>query len=162
MKIVTGVELEHDPLYLQKRKYHTKDGIDQLIGFHPNCIQKAIADNKEVVKEEAKRISVDLELPIFDDVEYKLEGQILKINIGEPKMKPLMQHMGALLMKCGSGLIDTSGWLSFVSSDSNDIRNSRNQQCHYNYFQNSNDKKALELFKAVLSGTNSIFDYLKK
>ena len=162
MKIVTGVELEHDPLYLQKRKYHTKDGIDQLIGFHPNCIQKAIEDNKEVIKEEAKRISVDLELPIFDDVEYKLEGQILKINIGEPKMQPLMQHIGALLIDCGSGLIDKSGWLSFVSSDSNDIRNSRNQQCHYNYFQNSNDKKALELFKAVLSGTNSIFDYLQK
>ena len=90
--------------------------------------------------EETKRISVDLELPIFDDVEYKLAGQILKINIGEPKMKPLMRHMGVLLMKCGSGLIDTkSGWLSFVSSDSNDIRNSRNQNCHYDYFQKSND-----------------------
>ena len=73
-------------------------------------------------------------------------------------MKPLMQHMGALLMKCGSGLIDTkSGWLSFVSSDSN----SKNQQCHYDYFQKSNDKEALELFKAVLSGTDSILDYLE-
>ena len=38
MKIVTGVELEHDAVYLQKRKYHTKDGIDDLIGFNPNCI----------------------------------------------------------------------------------------------------------------------------
>ena len=26
--------------YLQKRKYHTKDGIDDLIGFNPNCIKK--------------------------------------------------------------------------------------------------------------------------
>ena len=37
MKIVTGVELERDRLYLQKRKYHAKDGIDDLIGFNPNC-----------------------------------------------------------------------------------------------------------------------------
>jgi len=28
MEIVTGVELAHDPVYLLKRKYHSKDGID--------------------------------------------------------------------------------------------------------------------------------------
>jgi len=114
-----------------------------------------------MAKQDAKRISVDLE-PIFDDVEYKLAGQILKINIGDPKMKPLMRHMGALVMKCGSGLIDTSGWISFVSSDSDDIKNARNQNCHYDYFQKSNDSEALELFKAVLSGTDSVLDYLQK
>jgi hypothetical protein len=38
MEIVTGVKLEHDPIYLKKRKYHTPDGIDDLIGFNPNCI----------------------------------------------------------------------------------------------------------------------------
>jgi len=38
MEIVTGVKLEHDPIYLQKRKMHTPDGIDDLIGFNPNCI----------------------------------------------------------------------------------------------------------------------------
>ena len=114
--------------------------------------------------EQAKQISADLELPIFDDVEYKLEGQILKINIRDPKMKPIVRHIGSLLTKCGvgsgrSGLIDTkSGWISFVSSNSN----SRTQQCHYDYFQKSNDIEALELFKAVLSGTDSIFDYLQK
>jgi len=119
--------------------------------------------NVVATKEEEKRIPADLELPIFDDVEYKLAGQILKINIyRDPKMKHLMRHMGALLMKCGSGLIDTkSGWLSFVSSDSDDIKNARNQQCHYDYFQKSNDSEALELFKAVLSGTDSILDYLE-
>ena len=73
-------------------------------------------------------------------------------------MKPLTRHMGALLMKCGSGLIDTkSGWISFVSSNSN----SRNQQCHYDYFQKSNDSEAFELFQAVLGGTDSILDYLQ-
>jgi len=112
--------------------------------------------------EQAKRISADLELPIFDDVEYKLEGQILKINIRDPKMKPLMRYIGSLGSKCGTGLIDTkSGWLIFVSSDSDNIRNARNQQCHYDYFQKSNDSEALELFKAFLSGTDSILDYLQ-
>ncbi len=78
-------------------------------------------------------------------------------------MKPIMRHIGSLLTKCGSGsgrsgLIDTkSGWISFVSSNSN----SRTQQCHYGYFQKSNDSEAFELFKAVLSGTDSILDYLE-
>jgi len=175
MKVITGIELEHDAVYLDKREWHAKDGIDDLIGFNPNCTPEGalalVADNPEELAkqeakrkqisadlEQAKRISADLELPIFDDVHYKLEGQILKINIGDPKMKPLMRHIGALLMKCGSGLIDAkSGWISFVSSNSN----SRNQQCHYDYFQKSNDSEALELFKAVLSGTDSILDYLE-
>ena len=38
MKIVTGVELEHDAVYLQKRKWDMKFGIDETIGFNPNCI----------------------------------------------------------------------------------------------------------------------------
>ena len=50
MKIVTAVELEHDAVYLQKRKYHTKDGIDDLIGFNPNCI------HEELIKQEAKKL----------------------------------------------------------------------------------------------------------
>ena len=38
MEIVTGIELEHDPIYLSKRKMHIPDGTDDLIGFNPNCI----------------------------------------------------------------------------------------------------------------------------
>ena len=38
MLIVTGIKLETDPVYLKKRKYHAKDGIDDLIGFNANCI----------------------------------------------------------------------------------------------------------------------------
>jgi hypothetical protein len=38
MEIVTGVKLEHDPIYLRKRKMHTPDGMDDLIGFNPNCV----------------------------------------------------------------------------------------------------------------------------
>ena len=39
MEIVAGIELEHDPIYLSKRKMHIPDGTDDLIGFNPNCIQ---------------------------------------------------------------------------------------------------------------------------
>ena len=39
MEVVTGITLENDPVYLQKRKMHLKDGIDDLIGFNPNCIK---------------------------------------------------------------------------------------------------------------------------
>ena len=78
-------------------------------------------------------------------------------------MKPLMRHIASLQAKCGSGLITGKrwDWLSFVSSNSDNIRNSNNQQCHYDYYKSSNDNEAFELFKAVLSGTDSILDYLK-
>ena len=36
MEIVAGVKLEHDTIYLRKRKMHTHDGMDDLIGFNPN------------------------------------------------------------------------------------------------------------------------------
>ena len=161
MKIVTGVELEHDPEHLKRRKQYF---IDDLIGFNPNCIHKVIADNKEVLKEEVKRISADLELPIFDDLHYQLEGQTLKINIGDmvdPKMEPLKRHHDSLQKKCGSNLIDQLGWLSFISNETRGIQNDRVQHCYYNYFKDSNDKQAFDLFKAVLNEANSIFDYLQ-
>ena len=167
MKIVAGVELERDAAYLQKRKYHTKDGIDDLIGFNPNCTLEALAfanNPEEMAKQDANGISADVEIHIVDDVHYQKEGQILIVYTGDPKMKPLNRHMGGLMMKCGLGLITgkKKDWLSFVSSESNDIKKARNQNCHYDYFQKSNDKQALELFKDVLSGTDSILDYLQK
>ena len=39
MEVITGIKLENDPVYLQKRKMHLKDGIDDLIGFNTNCIK---------------------------------------------------------------------------------------------------------------------------
>jgi hypothetical protein len=39
MKIVTDVDLAYDPIYMNKRKFHISDGIDDLIGFNPNCIK---------------------------------------------------------------------------------------------------------------------------
>ena len=40
MEVVTGVKLENDPIYLQKRKYHMKDGFDSLIGFNAHCLSE--------------------------------------------------------------------------------------------------------------------------
>ena len=42
MQVVTGVKLEHDPIYLYKRKYHMKDGFDSLIGFNAHCLLENI------------------------------------------------------------------------------------------------------------------------
>ena len=44
MKVITGVELEYDAQYMWLRKsnglwYGVRDGIDDLIGFNPNCIK---------------------------------------------------------------------------------------------------------------------------
>jgi tetratricopeptide (TPR) repeat protein len=49
MKIVTGVELEFDPMYLQKRRYQIGKsyGIDELIGFPPNCTLEALKTETE-------------------------------------------------------------------------------------------------------------------
>ena len=171
MKIITGVELAYDPKYLKKREYQLGKsyGVDELIGFNPNCTLEALAINPEEVVEKAKlkqveRISDDKEIQIVDGVQYQIEGQILKVYTGDSKMKPLNRHMGGLMMKCGLGLITgkKKDWLSFVSSESNNIKKARNQNCHYDYFKKSNDKQALDLFKDVLSGTDSILDYLQK
>jgi hypothetical protein len=45
MKILTGVELEHDPVYLSWRKKSMRQGVDQLVGFNPNCTLEALANN---------------------------------------------------------------------------------------------------------------------
>ncbi len=171
MKIVTDVELESDPVYLQKRRYQIGKsyGIDELIGFPPNCTLEALTINPEttaekVKLEQAKPISGDGEIHIVDGVQYQIEGQILKVYTGDSKMKPLNRHMGGLMMKCGSGLITgkKKDWLSFVSSESNDIKKARNQNCHYQYFQKSKDSEAFDLFNAISSSTDSILDQLEK
>lgn len=97
---------------------------------------------------------------MLNGVEYKMEEQILKIHTGDSKMKPLNRHMGGLMMKCGSGLISGTkkDWLSFVRSNSDDIKSVRNQNCHYQYFQKSNDSEAFELFEAISNGTLSILN----
>ena len=213
MKIVTAVELEHDAVYLQKRKYHTKDGIDDLIGFNPNCI------HEELIKQEAKQIEASSKLSIFelegktfnlklDKVDFietrpfKLERdkkylkpfqlhkafifgnlrtrsdntqkinfhtlvfkqdgtlQRLTINLGDRTVNLFKQHSDSLQKKCGSELMNEWGWLSFIS-ETTSFEEASEQQCHYDYFKEANDKEAWELFQAFLGGTNSILDYLQ-
>ena len=220
MKIVTCVELEHDPEHLERRKQYF---IDDLIGFNPNCI------HEELAKQEAKRIEAISKLSIFelegetfnliiDKIDYfteirpfKLErdkkylqpwqlhkaiittnlikkkgknyltkklntlvfkqgdtkDQRLVIHVDDPTVEPLKRHSDTLQKKCGLGedpddakLLNKWGWLSFISK-TNDMKKAQNQQCHYDYFKEANDKESWELFQAVLGGTNLILDYLR-
>ena len=80
----------------------------------------------------------------------------LVINVGEMSLE---RHSDSLQKKCGPKVMEW-GWLSFISQ-TNDIVNARSQQCIHDYFKEANDKGSFELFKAVLSGTDSILDYLK-
>jgi hypothetical protein len=87
----------------------------------------------------------------------------LLINVSEmtdPEMNPFKRHRESLQKKCGVGLMDEWDWLSFITKTS-DIKTAKNQQCHYNYFKEVNDREAFELFQAVLGGTDSILDYLQ-
>jgi hypothetical protein len=88
------------------------------------------------------------------------EEQKLVINVDNRQMNHLRMHRKPLRKKCGFGLMDEWGWLSFIS-ETNDVKNAMNQQCHYDYFKQANDKQAWELFQAVLGGTDSILDYLE-
>ena len=87
----------------------------------------------------------------------------LSINVSEmtdPEMNPFKRHRKPLQKKCGVGLMDEWDWLSFITKTS-DIKTAKNQQCHYDYFKEANDKPAWELFQAVLGGTDSILGYLQ-
>ena len=87
----------------------------------------------------------------------------LLINVSEmtdPEMNPFKRHREPLQKECGLGLMDEWDWLSFITKTS-DIKIAKNQQCHYDYFKEVNDREAFELFQAVLGGTDSILDYLQ-
>ena len=86
--------------------------------------------------------------------------QKLVIHVDDRTVRPLKRHSDTLQKKCGSELVNEWGWLSFISK-TNYMEMARNQQCHYDYFKEANDKEAWELFQAVLGGTNSILDYLQ-
>jgi len=87
------------------------------------------------------------------------QEQKLVINVDTPIAKPLARHKDSLEKKCGPKSMEW-GWLTFISQ-TNDIKIAKNQQCHYDYFKEANDKEAWELFQAVLGGTDSILGYLQ-
>ena len=87
------------------------------------------------------------------------QEQKLVINVDTPRAKPLARHKDSLEKKCGLKSMEW-GWLTFISQ-TNDIKSAKNQQCHYDYFKEANDKPAWELFQTVLGGTDSILGYLQ-
>ena len=88
------------------------------------------------------------------------QEQRLVIHVDDQTVEPLKRHSDSLQKKCGSELMNEWGWLSFISK-TNDTEKASEQQCHYDYFKEANDKEAWELFQTVLGGTNSILDYLE-
>ena len=98
----------------------------------------------------------------FSTLVFKQAGdqeQRLVINLDHPTLRSLKRHIDSLQKKCGKGLMEW-GWLSFIS-ETNDIEDAKNQQCHYDYFKDAHDQPAWELFQTVLGGTDSILDYLQ-
>ena len=68
------------------------------------------------------------------------------IHLDDPALEPLRRHSDSLQKKCGLGedpddakLLNKWGWLSFISK-TNDMEKAQNQQCHYDYFKEANDK----------------------
>jgi hypothetical protein len=125
-------------------------------------------DNSELHKAEingslnlSSSKQIDLKTLVFQQATDKANR--LSINVGDltpPEMNPFKRHRDTLQKKCGMGLMNQYDWLSFISETS-DIKNAKNQQCHYDYFKEANDEEAFELFQAVLGGTNSILSYLQ-
>ena len=98
----------------------------------------------------------------FGTLVFKQAGtlQRLTINVGDRSVNLFKQHSDSLQKKCGSELMNEWGWLSFISETTN-FDEASEQQCHYNYFKEANDKEAWELFQTVLGGSNNILAYLE-
>ena len=129
--------------------------------LHPWQIHKGFIHGKLKIK----KVGIFFNTLVFKQGDTK--DQRLVIHVDDQTIEPLKQHSDSLQKKCGLGedpddakLLSKWGWLSFISK-TNDLEKARNQQCHYDYFKEANDKKAWELFQRVLGGTNSILDYLE-
>ena len=92
---------------------------------------------------------------------FNTDDQVLVINIGEDSVMPFFRHREDIQKKCGTRFLNQWGWMSFISETNNE-KFIKNQQCHYDYFKEVEDVEALELFEAVLGGTNSILKYLEE
>jgi len=112
---------------------------------------------------------VDKKVKLKEVLVYKRKldtnDQILVIYIGEEPgedaITPLFRHRENIQKKCGTRFLNQWGWMSFISVTNNE-NFAKNQQCHYDYFKETNDVEALELFESVLGGTSSILKYLKE
>jgi hypothetical protein len=109
----------------------------------------------------------NFQIPKFRPLAFKfdvLNESRLSINVGElnaPEFRPFTRHQASLQKECGLGLMNEYDWMSFVSETTN-MKSAKNQQCHYDYFKDSNDEEAWKLFQAVLGGTDSTLNYLEE
>jgi hypothetical protein len=135
-------ELERDKKYLQPYQLHK--------GFIHGKL-RARSDN-------TKKINFFFSTLVFKQADT--QEQRLVIHVDDRTVEPLKRHSDSLQKKCGSELMNEWGWLSFIS-ETTDFEEASEQQCHYDYFKEANDKQAWELFQAFLGGTYSILDYLQ-
>ena len=133
--------------------------------LHPWQLHKAVI-NSNLIKKKGKHHLTNA----FNTLVFKqgdTSDQILVIHLDDPTLEPLRRHSDSLQKKCGLGedaddvkLLSKWGWLSLITKTNNKEK-AQNQQCHYDYFKESDDKKAWELFQAVLGGTNHILEFLE-
>ena len=133
--------------------------------LHPWQLHKAFIDSNLIKNKGQSRLTYG-----FNTLVYKqgdTSDQILVIHLDDPTLEPLRRHSDSLQKKCGLGedaddvkLLSKWGWLSLINKTNNKEK-AQNQQCHYDYFKESDDKQAWELFQAVLGGTNHILEFLE-
>jgi len=117
--------------------------------------------HKSVIFGKLKSRIDDSKIISFNTLVFKqanTQDQKLVIHVDDPTIKSLKRHKDSLENKCGSKVMEY-GWLSFISQTA-DIKSAKSQQCKYDYFKEANDNEAMELFQAILGGTESILDYL--
>ncbi|MDA9686189.1 hypothetical protein N9U20_01080 [bacterium] len=116
-----------------------------------------------LINEDNKKIKFD-EALVYKR-KFDTDDQVLVVYIGDKPGKdtitPFFRHSENIQKKCGTRFLNQWGWMSFISETNNE-KFIKNQQCHYDYFKETDDVEALELFEAVLGGTNSILKYLKE
>ena len=122
--------------------------------LHPFQLHKGFIYGS-LIKEKVK---IDFSTLVFKQADP--QEQRLVIHIDDWTVEPFKRHSDSLQKKCGSELMNEWGWLSFIS-ETTDTEKASEQQCHYDYFKEANDKEAWELFQIVLGGTDSILDYLQ-
>ena len=133
--------------------------------LHPWQLHKAVINSNLIKNKGQSRLTY-----AFNTLVYKqgdTSDQRLVIHLDDPSLKPLKRHSDSLQKKCGLGeepddvkLLSKWGWLSLITKTNNKEK-AQNQQCHYDYFKESDDKQAWELFQAVLGGANLILEFLE-
>ena len=133
--------------------------------LHPWQLHKTFINSNLIKNKGQNRLTYAFNTLVFKQGDTS--DQILVIHLDDPTLEPLRRHSDSLQKKCGLGedaddvkLLSKWGWLSLITKTNNKEK-AQNQQCHYDYFKESDDNQAWELFQAVLGGTNLILEFLE-